>query len=79
MSLNKIILDKLDSMGSYRSRTTSVHGLMAGIKGYSLLEYEGAIIDLFKMGLIHISKTSGGVEISLDPKKKEEIYKILRK
>jgi hypothetical protein len=79
MRLKNILILKLHKLGIYGSQGISIDDLKTGIKGdYSSQEYEDAIINLFKRGLIIITNSSGYPGISLNPKKKREIDKLIK-
>ncbi len=76
--LNKYILQKLSALGFYGSRTISILDLKMGIKTRISKEFENCLLDLLKREIIIISNSSGQPRVSLNPKKKAEIDKILR-
>jgi len=78
MNLPKIILIKLHSLGLYGSQSISIYALRAGIKRHSRKEFEDCIIDLFMNELITVSYSSGEPRISLNPKKSDEIKKLIK-
>ena len=78
MKVKNIILIKLDSYGAYGSNGLSIVALLTGFKDIDINDVENEILSLFHDNLIIILNSSKGPEIALNPKKKDEIEKIIR-
>ena len=73
----KIISFKLHNLGRYGTRNISIFDLKEGLKGYSDNEIEENLMVLFKKNLIVFSNTGGKFGVSLNPKMKKDIEKML--
>jgi len=77
--LKATILKKLKRRGKWGGAHTNFDRLTDGIPKHLKGETKNAAKDLIKSGLLFSKPTSYGLEISLNPKKRKEIDKIIEK
>lgn len=77
--LKATILKKLKRRGKWGKAHTSFDKLSAGIPRHLKGEAKEAGYDLIKSGLLFSNPTSYGLEVSLNPKRKDEILKVIEK
>ncbi len=77
--LKATILKKLKRRGKWGGAHTSFDVLARGIPKHLRGEAKEVATELIKDGLLLSKPTSYGLEVSLNPEKKEEIDKIIKK
>ena len=77
MDIAKIILRKLYRRRVIGGRHTAVEHLTKGLPRHAAGAAKETIKELIKEGFILPKKTSYGLQVSLNPEKIEEIYKII--
>ncbi len=75
--IKKAILKKLFRHNIWGAKHTSIDNLQKGFPSHLKGEAKIAAKELIKEELILIKPTSYGEEVSLNPRKKEEIYALL--
>ena len=78
MDLKKIILRKLYRHRIIGGKHTAIEHLTKGLPKHIAGNAKEAVKELIKEGLLLAKHTSYGVQVSLNPKKIEEIDKIMR-
>ncbi len=77
MDLKKIILRKLFRRRIIGGKHTAIEHLTKGLPKHVIGEAKNAVDDLIKAGFILTKSTSYGLHVSLNPKKIDEISKII--
>ncbi len=77
--LKATILKKLKRRGKWGGAHTSFDKLTAGVPKHLRGDAKEAARDLIKSGLLFSKSTSYGLEVSLNPKRKDEIDNIIEK
>jgi len=77
MDLKKIILRKLFRRRIIGGKHTAIEHLTKGLPKHVIGEAKNVVDDLIKEGFILIKPTSYGLHVSLNPKKIDEIFKII--
>ena len=77
--LRSFVLYKLARRRLWGGKHTSIDNLPKGVPKHLWKDVREAVQSLIKEGLILTKPTSYGLEVSLDPRKKKEILKIIEK
>jgi len=77
MDLRKIILRKLFRRRIIGGKHTAVEHLTKGLPKHVVGEAKNAVSDLIKDGLVLSKPTSYGLQVSLNPEKIDEIFRII--
>ena len=77
MDLKKIILRKLFRRRIIGGKHTAIEHLTKGLPKHVIGEAKNVVDDLIKEGFILTKPTSYGLHVSLNPKKIDEIFKII--
>ena len=77
MNFKKIILRKLFRFRAIGGKHTAIEHLTKGLPKHAAGEAKDAVKELIKEGFILQKPTSYGLQVSLNPKKIEEITKII--
>ena len=77
LDYKKIILRKLFRRRVIGGKHTAVEHLTKGLPKHLVGEAKNAVTELIKEGLILSKPTSYGLQVSLNPEKIDEIYRII--
>ena len=77
MDLKKIILRKLFRRRIIGGKHTAIEHLTKGLPKHVIGEAKNVVDNLMKEGFILTKPTSYGLHVSLNPKKIDEIFKII--
>lgn len=77
MDFKKIILRKLFRHRVIGGKHTAIENLTKGLPSHAIGEAKEAVEELIKENLILPKNTSYGLQVSLNPERIDEIYKII--
>lgn len=79
MNFKKIILRKMFRLRVIGGKHAAIEHLTKGLPKHAVGEAKNTVKELIKDGFLLQKQTSYGLQVSLNPKKIEEIEKIIKK